>query len=372
MSPIAWRQWGEARPPSTLLHLDHAAVGRSSQATLDAVSTHARLEAEAGGYVAEQRAQPCLDALRADVAGLLGTDPDGVAFLESGTAALQALVDAWPLPEGARVAVAPAEWGPDLEILEHRGLRAETLDVDSLGVVDLAALEARLRDSPPELLLVDQVAAHRGLVQPAEAMVALGRAFGVPVWVDAAQAVGQLPVAAADAVFGTSRKWLTGPRGVGMLAIAAQHRDTLRLRRAAKYPDRPPVRHLESEEAHVAGRVGLAVAVRECLDLGIEQISRRLVEVGRLTREAVESVDGWEVLHPEAPAGAITALVATAGQDVAATRQRLLDQHAIVTSICHPWRAPREVPHGTGPWLRLSPHVDLTGADLDRLCEALR
>jgi pyridoxal 5-phosphate dependent beta-lyase len=364
-----WTAWHEARPHPTVLHLDSAAVGRASWATLAAVGRHAQLEAEAGGYVAEDRAQEQLNRLRHQVAGLLGTDEEGVAFVEGAAAALEVLVDAWPLRPGARVGVAAGEWGPNLEILQHRGLHPEDLTVDGDGVLDLDALETRLRADPPDVILVDQVAAHRGLIQPAEAVVALGRAHGVPVWVDAAQAVGQVAVAEGDAVFATSRKWLTGPRGVGMLAVAAPHRAALRVRRHAKHADFATVHHLESSEAHVAGRVGLGVAVQEYLDLDPARVAERLVEVGRLTREALGSTPGWQVSRPDAPAGAITALAATAGQDVVGAQRRLLDEHRILTSVCQPWRAPREM---TGaPLLRLSPHVDLTSEDLDRVREAL-
>lgn len=373
MTAHDWTTWHEARPHPGVLHLDTAAVGRSSWATLAAVARHALLEAEVGGYVAEDRAQEQLDRLRHQVAGLLGTDAEGVAFLEGAAAALEVLVDAWPLRPGARVGVAAGEWGPNLEILQRRGLHPEDLALDGDGVLDLDALETRLRTDPPDVVLVDQVAAHRGLLQPAEAVVALGRGHGVPVWVDAAQAVGHVPVAEGDAVLATSRKWLTGPRGVGMLAVAAPHRSALRVRRSAKHPDLPTVHQLESQEAHVAGRVGLGVAVQEYLDLDPARVAERLAEVGRLTREAVASISGWEVTHPHAPAGATTALVATDGQDVVRTRGRLLDEHGILTSVCLPWRAPREMTGSAGaPLLRLSPHVDLTVEDLDRVCRALR
>jgi len=370
-----WTRWQRERPRPTVLHLDAAAAGRSSSATLAAVADHALLESVAGGYVAEDRAHAPLEQMRRDVAGLMGTDADGVAFLESATAALEALVDAWPLRAGARVGVAAAEWGPNLEILVQRGLVVEELMVDDHGVLDLAALAVRLRDAPPDVLLVDQVAAHRGLVQPAAAVVTVGRQFGVPVWIDAAQALGHVPVAAGDAVVGTSRKWLTGPRGVGMLAVAEEHRATLRVRRAAKHADLPAVRHLEASEAHIAGRVGLGVAVREYLALGPDLVHARLDEVGRLVREAVQTLDGWVVARPGAPAGAITGLLATAGQDVVRTRDRLLHAHGILTTVCLPWRAPLEMSaaHGVpqAPVLRVSPHVDLAADDLERLCRAL-
>jgi pyridoxal 5-phosphate dependent beta-lyase len=369
-----WGTWRAARPGRAVLHLDTASAGRSSLATLAAMARHARLEAETGGYVAEEDARASLETLRHQLAGLMGTDADGLAFVESATAALVALVRAWPLAPGATVGVAPSEWGPNLEILEHHGLKTTPLEVDGAGVLDLDVLETRLRLDPPAVLLVDEVAAHRGLLQPTAEVVALGRAYGVPVWVDAAQAVGHVPLAGGDAVLATSRKWLTGPRGVGMLAVASPYRDDLHVLRPAKHPGWPTVHHFESGEAHVAGRVGLAAAVREYVEAGPELVTDRLAEVGRLTREAVATVSGWAVAHPEAPAGATTSLVATAGQDVERSRAGLLDEHAILTTACLPWRAPLEMTPGgpdAAPLLRLSPHVDLTDEDLERLCRAL-
>ena len=369
-----------------MLHLDSAAVGRSSTATLDAVTAHTRLEAEVGGYVAQELASTSLEAARRDTATLLGCDPEGVAFVESGTAALDALLRAWPLPPGARVGVAASEWGPNLELLAWHGLEVVPLPVDGRGVLDPEVLADRLADDPPDAVLVDAVAAHRGLVQPAEAVVALGREHGVPVWLDAAQALGQVAIPRdADVVIATSRKWLTGPRGVGMLAVAGRHREALRVRTRAKFPDASPMALLESEEAHVAGRLGLGVAAREHLDLGADQVQERLVEVGRAVRDLVGTLPSWAVVAPDAPAAAITSVRPLRGQDVAATVARLRDEEGIVTSVCQPWRAPREMsapassptlpsdpePFPRGPWLRLSPHVDLTGTDLERLARAL-
>jgi pyridoxal 5-phosphate dependent beta-lyase len=359
---------------SPVLHLDSAAVGRSSTATLDAVAAHARREAEVGGYVAQEQAGDQLAGVRAGLAGLLGTDAEGVAFVESASVAFDVLLDGWPLSPGDRIGVAASEWGPNLETFAHRGLVPVPLLVDAAGVLDLEALEQQLVDDPPDLVHVDLVAAQRGLVQPGAEVLALAQDHGVPVWLDAAQAVGHVAIPpGAAAVYATSRKWLAGPRGVGMLAVAPEHRPALRLRRLRKHAGLPDVQHLESDEAHVAGRVGLGVAVREHLALGPERVHERLREVGRLVRAGVDSVPGWEVVHPEAPAGSTTAIVPSAGQDVVAVRERLLAEHDVLTSACLPWRAPLEMGTGaTGPaYLRLSPHVDLTEADVERLCRAL-
>ena len=369
--PDPWRAWADARPASDAVHLDSASAGRSSRAVLEAVSAHALLEATEGGYVAAEVHAPAVEQARVDVGALLGTDAAGVAFVESATRALDVLLECWPLPPGARVAVAPSAWEPNVESLRHRGFVPELLRVDGAGVVDLETLARTLAHDPPHLVLVDQVAAHRGLVQPVVDVAALGRAHGVPVWVDAAQSLGHLDaVTGADAAIGTSRKWLTGPRGVGVLAVAPEHRPGLRVKRLAKHGDADVVRRLESDEAHVGGRVGLAVALRELRDLGPHRVHDRLREVGARVRAGAADLPGWRVDRPETPAGAVTTLLPTRGQDVSVERDRLLREHRVVTTVCLPWRAPLDM-EATGPGLRLSPHVDLTDDDLLAVYRAL-
>jgi hercynylcysteine S-oxide lyase len=369
-----WLDWRGRRPSAQRIHLDTAAAGRASAATLAAAAAHAEQEAVMGAYVAQAEAAPVLEQGRADLAGLLGVPAGGLAFAESGSAARAVLLAAWPLREGDTVAVVPAEWGPNLAAFADRGLRTRMLAVNDDGTADLPALERLLAGEPPAIVHLTQVASHRGLVQPVAEVAALCRAAGVPLWVDAAQALGHADTASgADAQYATSRKWLAGPRGVGMLAIAGRWWGRLRvnaspLARSALPDDCSPVRLLESEEAHIAGRVGLCTAVREYLDAGPAQVWQRLAEVGRLTREALAGLPGWQVTGPAAVPSAITALHPAAGQDVAATRARLLAEHQIVTTAAHPARAPHEM---TGPLLRVSPHVDCTGEDLAVLRAAL-
>ncbi|MDT4912366.1 MAG: hercynylcysteine S-oxide lyase, partial [Pseudonocardiales bacterium] len=322
--PIAW---GARRPAGTVLHLDSAAAGRQSRATLEATAAHARLEAECGAYVAQAQVADVLTRLRADVGALFGVPAAGVAFVESASAALAALLDTWPLLPGAAIAVVAAEWGPNIETFERRGLRLVELATDGFGAIDVAALERRLATDPPALVHLTQTTSHRGLVQPVSAAAAACRAAGVPLWVDAAQAIGHVDTATgADAAYAPGRKWLAGPRGVGVLAVAADRWESLDVPRSAMLPsDLPPVGCLESQEAHVAGRIGLANAVREYLADGPAAIAARLDQVGRSTRERLADVPGWAVVgDPKAP-GAITGIRPTAGQDVTSVRRQLLD-----------------------------------------------
>ncbi|GEP37248.1 putative hercynylcysteine sulfoxide lyase [Nocardioides psychrotolerans] len=350
-----------------VVHLDSAAAGRMAPGTIEAIRAHLHREALRGAYVAEEEAGEGLTGLRRDLAGLFGVPDDGVALVESGTTALQALIDSWPLRPGDRVGIAPSEWGPNLEAFEAAGAVCVPLAVDADGAVDTEALRVDLEGLALTLVHVDQVTSHRSLVQPVAELVAACTPAGVPVWVDAAQALGHRELSAGvAAAYATSRKWLRGPRGVGMLAVASEHWDRLRVRPQRKHPGAGPVRLLESGESNVAGRIGLAVAVRDYLAAGPREVESGLDLVGDLTREHLADVPGWSVVLGR---GAITALRPTAGQDVSDVRQRLLDQHGILTTASLPWRAPRDP---VEPTLRLSPHLDCTLEDLARVAAALR
>jgi hercynylcysteine S-oxide lyase len=369
-----WQRWLDQRHPAELLHLDTAAAGRGSAATLRAAAAHAEREAMRGAYVAQAEASSVLGAGRADLAGLLGVPPEGVAFVESATAALEVLLAAWPLRPGDTVAVAPSEWGPNLNAFGNAGLTITELAVHADGTVDLDGLERYLAASPPAFVHLTQVASHRPLVQPVAQAAALCHAAGVPLWVDAAQAIGHTDTATgADVQYATSRKWLTGPRGVGLLAVSGNWWDRLRVHAAelerVSLPGASPVRLLESAEANVPGRIGLINAVREYLDAGPAKVWSRLAEVGTQTRQALRGLPGWTVLEPGGPASAITALRPPPGQDVHQIRARLIAEHGIVITASVTARAPREM---TGPLLRVSPHVDCTAAALTRLRDALQ
>jgi len=348
---------------SPLLHLDAAAGSRASDGTVTAVIDHLRVERELGIYPAEAAASAVVERLHAQLGDLLGVPADGVALVEGATAALDTLLRAWPLPAGARVGTLPSEWGPNLDTFRHHGLVPVALRVDAGGLVDLEALRSHLESL--QLVHLVQVPAHRGLVQPVAAAARLCRGHGVPLWVDAAQAIGQTGVeVGADAIYGTGRKWLAGPRGVGFLAVDPRDWALLRPPRTERFAGLPAVRTLESGDAHAAGRVGLAAAVQEYVDAEPEVVHERLDALGRSTRTLLGDLPGWEVLPGGGP---ITALRPLAGQDPFAVKDALLRDHDILVTASHTWRAPELAE----PLLRVSPQRGITDDDLMRLRQAL-
>ena len=360
--------WRKARPRPAGRHLDSAACSRQSHRALEAAAHHARHEAELGGYVAEAASDDLLQQGRSVIGGLVGMAAADVAFVESAQAALVALLAGWRLPAGARVACLPGEYAPNVAQLRTYGLRPVPLPVDGIGRADVDGIARLLTDDPPAFVHLVHIPSQRGLLQPAAEVTALCREAGMPLVLDAAQSLGHVDTdLGADVVYGTSRKWLAGPRGVGVLcvrpAVAAQLIPVL-----PEPEGVPPMRAFESGEAHVAGRVGLVVAVGEHVAAFPVRARERLAALGRATRELLDGVDGWRVIEPLDEPTATTTLAPADRVDVVGTRTRLLTEHGIVVSAIGPERAPGEM---TGPVLRISPHLDATIDDLEALAEAL-
>lgn len=350
-------RWREARVPVAGLHLDSAACSRQSNAVIDAAATHARHEAEVGGYVAGEAAAPALDAGRAAVRLLAGSPDAEVVFTTGSNHALDLLLSSWPGPR--TVACLTGEYGPNLVIMAANGFEVRLLPVDETGRLRVEEAAAVLRADPPALVHLTVLGSHRGVVQPLAQLAAVCRELGLPLAVDAAQGLGHVDCAVgADVLYTSSRKWLAGPRGVGALAV----RPDLFRRLTPRWAP------LELHEANIGSRLGFSLALGEHLAAGPAEVRRRLAEVGALTRSVLAEVPGWEVVEPVDEPSAITTLRPLDGAEPTPVRARLIAEHAIITTACEVVRAPNEMDRAV---LRVSPHVDGAAEDLQRFAAAL-
>jgi pyridoxal 5-phosphate dependent beta-lyase len=336
----------------------------------DAAARHARHEAEVGGYIAAEAAEPVLDAGRAAVAALAGMPDAEVVFTTGSLHALDLLLASWPAG-GHTVACLPGEYGPNLAVMAAHGFDRRPLPTDGDGRVAIDEAAGGLAADPPDLVHLTAVASHRGVVQPLPQMAQLCAELGLPLVVDAAQALGQVDCAVgADVAYASSRKWIAGPRGVGVLAVRPRMLQRLR-------PRLPPpewvsslsvAQRLELGEANVAARVGFSVAVGEHLACGPQAVRARLAEVGRISRTVLADVHGWRVVESIDEPTAITTLVPIDGADPLKVRGWLIAERRILTTSAGVERAPLEL---TAPVLRISPHVDTTTEDLATFAAAL-
>ncbi len=182
---------------------------------------------------------PDLMKLRARAAAILGVQPDEIAFTRGATESLLTLIGGYNrLRPGDQVLFADLDYDSMQAgfrlMRDRRGVEPVSFAIPEpatyQGLIDAYA---RALDAHPRtrLMLLTHVGHRTGLVMPVKEIVALAKARGVDVIVDAAHSWGQLDfdLASLDADFVglTCQKWIGAPIGVGILYIRKSRLDAI-------------------------------------------------------------------------------------------------------------------------------------------------
>ncbi len=173
-----------------------------------------------------RRARKVVEDARALVGALVLRDPRDVLFTGSGTEANNIALRSAFVASGMGTLLVSRLEHPSVtrvaEALASEGrAHVRWLRVTPEGLLDLADLASALASEKDiRLLALQAVNQEHGVVQPVAEAVRLASARGVPVHVDAVQAVGRLPMgdmlAGADTITLAAHK-LRGPKGIGAL-----------------------------------------------------------------------------------------------------------------------------------------------------------
>ncbi|WLH36933.1 aminotransferase class V-fold PLP-dependent enzyme [Pseudomonas sp. FP2196] len=289
-----------------VIHFNHAGASLPSRTTLDAVIE--QLQREALGGPMEMADSQVQERARTAAAALLNAHPEDIAFTSSGSAAWsQAFNALGPWQPGERILVGRHEWAGNLACIAEAvkaGAQLEVIPCDAKGAVDPQAL-AQMIDRNVRLIALTWLPANGGLINPAAQIGAIAGRHGIPYFIDAGQALGQLPcdveALQCDVLKGAGRKFLRGPRGTALLYTRAKFlQRLLPLQRdvlsapwdGQRFTLRNDARRFETSEVSLALLAGLANALEEHNRIGAIAIRRRIEQLSRSLRERMQTIAG--------------------------------------------------------------------------------
>jgi len=370
----------------TLLHFNNAGASLNPDPVHQTVLTYLEAERRMGGYEAEAALAPQLDRFYTGFAALLGGAPEEIAFAESATRAWDSVFYGLDWREGDEVIIHVSDYGSNtlslLQMQQRRGIVIRECPSDESGQIDVYALD-RMIGRRTKLVALSHIPTQGGLVNPAAAVGRVTRDHGVFYLLDACQSLGQVEVdvraIGCDALSGTGRKFLRGPRGTGVLWVSAAALSRLdppfidghsAFVSDSGFDWEPGARRFEAFEQNYAGKAGLARAVDYALEIGLAEIAARIATLAATLRRDLSALPGVTIRDQgERKCGIVTfTLDDKPSRGIVAA----LGAQGINCSLSHSRWAPRDFARRHLPeMVRASVHVYNTEDEIARFTRAI-
>ena len=342
---------------------------------------------EAGRRALERRAQPWkisaadwfedVERLRESFASLANVSADGVALVPASSYGLAVASRNLGAASGDEVIVLADEYPSNFHtwrrFTRRTGARLVVVEPEQ-GQSWSDATLARIGDRT-RVVAVPNVHWTNGALVDLPPVAAAAREAGAALCVDASQSLGALPLdlerLGVDFVVAAGYKWLLGPLSVGYLYVAEQHRDGEPLEEnwinragsddfaalvdySAEYA--PGARRFDVGERTNFGLVPMAIAgLEQLLEWGVEEVADAL---RRTTGEIGRRVEAQGLTVPPADQRGPHMLGIELPREVAQRIEASLGERGVVASV-------------RGASLRISPHLNVTDADVERLADGL-
>ncbi|MCC6773526.1 MAG: aminotransferase class V-fold PLP-dependent enzyme [Gemmatimonadaceae bacterium] len=310
---------------------------------------------------------------RAEAGAFIGAPVEEVAFTQNATMGMSFIANGLDLAAGDEVITTDQEHSGGIGGFKLRAKRhgvvvkelplASALDAGPEGIVKLFADAITPRT---KVVMISHITSGRGVVMPARELCALAHAHGALAIVDGAQAVGQIPVDVkaldCDAYAASPHKWLLAPKGTGILYVRRELQPRLWNTLASGEIDdssKGAFRYMQYGTGSPAMIWGLRSALQFMNTLGVERVARWDAMLTQRLRAGLATMPHVKVVSPSDPR--LAAGITTFG--IRGRNGREL-QDAL-------WERKIRVRSQGEPGVRLSAHLYVSPADIDRVLEVV-
>ncbi len=361
---------------------DHIFMAHAGVTILPRRATTAMQRYLEGACTAQQEfpeAWQAMNMTRAIAAKLVGAKPHEIALLGPTSLGLSIVAAGLPWQPGDEVVCYlddyPANVYPWME-LERRGVTVRYLQPPVLGAITPDVVERALT---PKTKLVALASCHflTGLRIQIDTIGQMLRARGIWFCLDAIQTIGAFEtlMTHVDFMSADSHKWMLGPMNAGIVYVRESLHDVLRPVLLGAWNIKSPrfiaQDHIEFESGarryepgvlNMAGILGMKASLELLLEIGIDQVSARLLRLRALLKHHLEPL-GLRFLEPAEGCAASGICTASYERGDAGSLFELLAKHRISASHRHD--------RAGNAYLRFSPHFYNTPAEIERIAEVI-
>ena len=375
-----------------LTYLDNAATTQKPQTVIDTLTQYYSREnanIHRGIFCLSEQATKRYKSARHKVQEFLGAASDKeIVFVRGTTEAINLVAQCYGrtfLKNGDEVLITHMEHHSNIVpwqmLAEETGIKLKVAPINDQGELILEDFKKLLTDKV-KFVSVTHVSNALGTVNPVKEIIRLAHAKGIPVLVDGAQAVAHTPVNVRDLdcdFYAFSGHKLLGPTGIGVLYGKKEFLekmppyqgggDMIRSVTFEKttYNDLPY--KFEAGTPHIAGVIGLGVAIDYIGSVGLERIEAYEQELLKYGTEKLLQVPGLRLIGTAKHKSAILSFVL--GEAHAHDIGTILDRQGIAIRAGHHCAMPVMERFRVPATTRASLAFYNTREEIDRLVAAL-
>jgi cysteine desulfurase/selenocysteine lyase len=306
-----------------LVYLDNAASTQHPDCVIDEIARYYREDhanVHRGIHALSSRSTKLYEDARSSVSKFLGADSsDSVIFTRGTTDGINLVASSWGSSH-----IGPADTVLITEMEHHANLIPWQIITRKTGAtlqylpiegdesnIDWSVLERRLEEGNVRLIAFTHISNSLGCVNPAKEICAVARRHGVVTLVDAAQSAGHAPINVQE--LGCDFLVFSGHKCCGPTGIGALYGRPERLADLEPYQFggemisrvtfesaewKPGPHRFEAGTPHIAGAIGLAVALEYLDKIGRTAIQLYDHHLGQLAYERLSTLPGIRILGP--------------------------------------------------------------------------
>ena len=256
-------------------------------------------------------------AARSGLARMLNVQEEELGIETNTSRAMQQIVRGLDWQEGDEFVMTSLEhvstYGLSHSLEQEYGVKVIVLGSEEIDDEHLLGDLAHVLTDRTRLICLSHIASPNGRLLPCKQAAAIAHDAGVPVMLDLAQSVGQMPVDLkeldCDFAVGSGHKWLLGPMGTGYMYIS---QDQLPGFRPNFIPDRSPWSLPDAPTPAPTARsrteigtynhalvVGLGRAVEIMESIGLDTMQERITQLSGRLRQGVGHIDRARIITPQ-------------------------------------------------------------------------
>jgi len=383
----------EIRPGIPLIYLDSTATAQKPASVIEAMDEYYRksnANIHRGVHALAEEATALYENSREKISKFINSpSPRQVVYTRNTTESINLVAYSWGrsnLKAGDLVILTEMEHHSNLVpwhmLAEEKGIRLEFIPVTENGLLDLAAYQELLRQTP-RLVSFTHMSNVLGTVNPAAEIIKMAHDAGALTLVDGAQSVPHLGLDVqsldADLVAFSAHKML-GPTGIGILYGKEKILDSMPpflgggdmikvVKLRSFKPNDLPYK-FEAGTPAIAETAGFGAAIDYLMEIGMEKIAAHEHQITEYALERLEEIPGLTLMGPGADIkGGVAAFTLdnVHPHDVA----QILDGDGIAVRAGHHCAQPLHEKFGIPASTRASFYLYSTTEEVDKLVDGI-